>query len=339
MVLPILKATDRVRMLERQHSDPPMLWVAVTLGSITIHVFAFWVLRLLLMGGLLGGHSERVLIPVDVIPVASKTTSPTQSQETPRTSNRSLNRSTSASSASSTRANSQRKRTQPTSKSPRKQQGISTQKQAIKSSPEERQSRKKTPSTKPNSSSKKPNSSGKKPNSSGKKPNSSSKKPNSSGKKGPQSGGSKKPSPPKPAPPIRSSPEPSPNSQQGGGFSVTPGKLDTGNTRDILHFDRGDQLATPKQKNTQLSSNDLTKLGISLNQVVELKVVILIKKTGTATVYPTSIQLLRGNISSKTAEQLAKASVEPLRFNPTVMAGQPVDRDYSLTLTINPSKK
>lgn len=78
MALPTLKPTDRVYLPERHHTDPPALWIAVILGSVVIHVFAFWMLRLLLIGRVDGLVSGTTLMPVDVITVAPDATSSTQ---------------------------------------------------------------------------------------------------------------------------------------------------------------------------------------------------------------------------------------------------------------------
>lgn len=111
------------------------------------------------------------------------------------------------------------------------------------------------------------------------------------------------------------------------------------NTTDVLHLDKGDKLATLKEGKRQLPKDYLTQLGISLNQVLELKVVVLVMSNGEATVLKLPPQALPGNITPKTAEQLARKIVEQLSFNPTYMENKPVDRDYKLLITITPSQK
>ena len=111
------------------------------------------------------------------------------------------------------------------------------------------------------------------------------------------------------------------------------------NTSDVLHLDKGDKLAQLKEGNRQLPKDYLTQLGISLNQVLELKVVVLVRSNGEATVLRVPPQALSGNISTKTAKKLANEIVKPLRFDPTYMENKPVDRDYNLLITITPSQK
>ena len=111
------------------------------------------------------------------------------------------------------------------------------------------------------------------------------------------------------------------------------------NTTDVLHLDKGDKLAQLKEGNRQLPKDYLTQVGISLNQVLELKVVVIVMSNGEATVVKLPPQALPGNISPKTAEQLAGKIVEQLRFDPTYMENKPVDRDYNLLITITPSQK
>ncbi|HEY9711040.1 MAG TPA: hypothetical protein V6D48_22730 [Oculatellaceae cyanobacterium] len=84
MVQPTLKPTDSLQMLERHHHDPPALWFAVTVGSFLIHLLAFGILRLLLMGGSQGLQARKAIVPVEVIVVARKTTSTTQIAQQPR---------------------------------------------------------------------------------------------------------------------------------------------------------------------------------------------------------------------------------------------------------------
>jgi hypothetical protein len=114
------------------------------------------------------------------------------------------------------------------------------------------------------------------------------------------------------------------------------------NTRDVIHADDpnyNDRLATIKQSNSQFSSDDLASLGITLKSDLELKVAVVIEETGGATLLPDSTQVLRGDISADKAEQLAAKIIQQWSFNPTLMAGQPVSRDYSLQLTIRPNQK
>jgi hypothetical protein len=66
---------------------------------------------------------------------------------------------------------------------------------------------------------------------------------------------------------------------------------------------------------------------------------VVIEKSGGAIVLPNATQVQRGNIRTDKAAQLAAKIIEQCRFNPTLMAGQPVSRDYYLQLTIRPNQK
>ncbi len=59
-------------------------WVALALGSVALHVLAFWLLRLVLMGRLQGLQSANAYIPIDVVAVTTPTTAPTPSTPTPK---------------------------------------------------------------------------------------------------------------------------------------------------------------------------------------------------------------------------------------------------------------
>ncbi len=388
-------------MPEQCHTDPPGLWVAAILGSIVIHLLAFGMLRLLLLGNGSGARSSKQPISVQVIAVAPKATSLVQparspssattrnpgSANTPKTtSGQSLNRqASSASTPPSNRAKSQQTSTQKPSSNPSQNQspGKSAQKPSPASKPSPNQSsgksgNKQQPAA--NSSANKPpatNSSANKPpttNSSANKPpttNSSANKPpttNSSANKLPatNSSANKPPAPntpsPKPTPPSNNGTQPggsgtsaspspvpsggssagpnSPTPEQGGDFVAIIGQPQlVSNTSDVLHLDKGDKLAKLKEGNRQLPKDYLTQVGISLNQVLELKVVVIVMSNGEATVVKLPPQALPGNISPKTAEQLAGKIVEQLRFDPTYMENKPVDRDYNLLITITPSQK
>ena len=320
MASPSLTQTTGTPISERHHSDPPTLWMGALLGSLAIHVVALGGLGLLLIEGFPNWRREQTLIPVEVIAVVPEAT--TQSTLTPSstatriptppntpsrgTSAQSFNRQTSSTTTSpSTPANSQPTNTQTGEPSQFQQESPVT-------TPAQNQ-QPQTPASPTN--------------------------PDSAPNNGTQPGGSGSSSTQNPVPPVEPPREqPSPSAPQGSGFVVTSDQPTLiSNKNEVLYPDQGDKLATLLQESAQLSGDDLKSLGIGLEQVVQLKLIVVIETTGRAIVSPNSTQVLRGNISADKAEQLARTSVERLRFNPTVMAGQFVDRDYSLTLTINPT--
>ena len=329
MAPPTLTPTPHPQIPERRHSDPPALWVSVIVGSIVIHLFAFWMLRLLLMGRLQSWQIGKTLIPVELVAVASNTTSSAKLPQTPRsaatrnpasgntrtrrTSNQRPNRQTSSvATSSSTRPDSQQRRPQqPEAKLAPSPTGRES---PASNSSQNQQPAKPKPSTKPT-------------------PSGDTTNPSDSGTSSSNSNSS-----------TASSTENTPsNTQPGGGFIALPGVPILGNnTRDVIHADDpnyNDRLATIKQSNSQFSSDDLASLGITLKSDLELKVAVVIEETGGATLLPDSTQVLRGDISADKAEQLAAKIIQQWKFNPTLMAGQPVSRDYSLQLTIRPNQK
>jgi hypothetical protein len=342
MNLPTLRSTDRTQMTERRHSDPPALWITVILSSVVFHLFAVGMLRLLLMGRLYGLQSGTTLVPVDVVSIDPNVTLSTQPTQTPgsvaitkptpistptkRTSNRLPERQPSSiSTSSSTRANSrevlakqnlsQRGEVQP---SPRQ---FPSPNPSVKPSPNPSASPSPKPSPNP-SASPSPNPS----------PNpSASPSPNPS--PNPSASPSPNPSPnPSPIPPPNPSPIPPPNPQPGGGFhnAAIGGLSLTVPDRDIPT-----QYATlPEGSITKFPTDSLTALGIDPNQVLVLKVQVLIEATGKPTVLPNTAELLPGNISKDKAEQLAKQIIEKWTFNPTYMGSGPVTQAYNIELNI-----
>jgi len=325
MELPTVKPSDRVLISERRHCDPPALWFAVILGSIIIHLGAFGILRLLLTTGILGLHSSNAIVPIDVITLSPKGTSPTRlapstnstttrnptsvKTRTRNTSNQPQNRQNSSASIPSAR------RTDPQQGEARvSPKGTKASKPPVSNSSQNQQPGRQTPSTKPNT-----------PTSNGSKPSSATSSSNPTPSTGSSTG------------------QTSPNSQSGGSFIASPGTPAlVRNTKDVLHPDDpnyNDKLATVKQGNSQFSSDELTSLGIKVEQALELRVAVVIETTGEATVLPNSTQVLRGNLSPDKAEQVARKLVDRWRFNPTLMAGKPVPRDYYLQITISPNQK
>ncbi|MBD2211572.1 hypothetical protein H6G27_17115 [Nostoc linckia FACHB-104] len=55
----------------RRHTDPPSLWVAVIIGSLSLHLLAFWLIRSY-QSSLLWRQQSKAAIPVEVIEIASQ---------------------------------------------------------------------------------------------------------------------------------------------------------------------------------------------------------------------------------------------------------------------------
>jgi len=313
---PILKPSDRAHLSERRHRDPPALWYTVILGSVVIHLCAFGVLRLLLMGGFVGMKSGKELIPIDVIAIAPNTTSanrlaaktvatPTQKPKTRN--NPTQNRKPASSTASATRTVSQQRET------------------------------KRPPAANPAQNSKKsPTSTSSPPPSGGNGPKTQS---NSATGKNIPSATTTPAS--RPSDSTNSSPSQTPtSSQSGASFSVVPGNLALIRGADML--DPSDpnnnvELATLLDAKKQPSGEDLKQLGMSLDKDLELKVTVVIETDGTAKVI--SAQEVRGSISPEKAFALANKIIPYWRFKPTTEARKDnqIAANYDLPLTIRPA--
>ncbi|BAY96748.1 hypothetical protein NIES37_06840 [Tolypothrix tenuis PCC 7101] len=57
--------------LWRRHTDPPSFWVAVFIGSLSLHLLAFWLIRSY-QSSLLWRQQSKAAIPVEVIEIASQ---------------------------------------------------------------------------------------------------------------------------------------------------------------------------------------------------------------------------------------------------------------------------
>ncbi|AFZ16003.1 hypothetical protein [Allocoleopsis franciscana] len=343
MTQPNQKPTAYTPVAERSHSDPPGLWAIVVLSSLVIHLFAFGMLRLWMMVRLNHFPAARIFIPIDVIAVASEgqislpptpATTSTITQNPPSANTPTNSVPNTPASSSSVPSNSpQTKETTAsgtTNSSPSKGVPIAT------NSPTTKPAQNQSPETPKPSRSPTPTPSNNQP--SGTQTPSSN--PNSPGNQGNQTNGST----PSPSPsPFASTGSPagqnSSNSKQGGGFIVALGRLEpVSNAQDVLHINDGDKLATCESDSNPLPSDYLTPLGITLDKALPLKVEVLIDNLGKATLLRLLPQALPQNLSAPQAEQLAKKLVEQQQCTPTQMAGKPVYRDYSLTLTISPTQ-
>ncbi|MEO8890525.1 MAG: hypothetical protein ABI417_03155 [Coleofasciculaceae cyanobacterium] len=305
MKLPTWQPPDR--QSERRHYDPPALWYAVILGSVFIHLSAFGILRLLVIGGLIGTPSATRLIPIDVIAMASskpnatsatrlppKTTATTKN---PTASNPTQNRKPTATS-SPTRTKTQSGVT--------KQPVVNTKKSPIVNS--SKPPGKVPPKTKPSTATGKNN-----------------------------QPATTTPNPPSPTKPTSN---PTPNPQPAGGFIATFNNLAPSATIDIPNPENdNDKLATLLDDKKQVSVEDLKQLGISTNQNLKLKVGVVVETDGTATVVDKQVIVEQGSISQEKAVALANKIISQLRFTPTFGNGKPKLGNYNLQLTILPVAK
>lgn len=323
-----LKPTTDAQKSERRHSDSPGLWFAVILGSVVVHLGAFGILRLLLMAGVVGLPSANKIIPIDVIAIAKppvKVIAPnatstnriapktaTTATQKPTTTNSGMqNRKTPISKASTTSSQSppREKKQLPSSNTAKNTTKSPTSTSSPKPSGENK------PKTNTNSPSSKNNQS-------------------DAGKSSPN---------PTPTHSSTQPVSPSPNDKPAGNFVASLRTLILGENAnaglDPNDPNRKDKLAEIKSSNSQFSNDDLAELGIKVEQVLELRVAVVIEKTGKATVLPNSTQVQSGNINPDQAETLVKKILEQWQFNPTLMAGQPVAGNYNIQLTISPAPK
>jgi hypothetical protein len=358
MVLPKTNQAANAHSSERRHTDPPALWIGVTLSSVVIHLLAFGVLRLLFAGSLNSFKVSRELISVDLIAVAPKTTSSVQSVQTPGLVNprNQTPRDTptgritaplaeSASNPSASRTDLRSPTAPPAKRSPaalpapNQPPNNSSGSNSPNVSPQRYPNIPPSPDLTDSSSNQFPN----KPprpisdNSSSEqfpnkppRPNSddSSSNPFPDNSSGSNSGNS---SPGEPS--NNPSDSTSSNPQQGGGFlaSVVELRLSVPDT------DVPTQLAKPTVQQKKFASNDsAAQLVAKLDQPVVLQVLVRIDRNGTPSAQ--SAKVLEGS-SNVDPNQLAQAIVQNWQFEPTRMEGGAVDQEYYLRLNINPLPK
>jgi hypothetical protein len=166
----------------------------------------------------------------------------------------------------------------------------------------------------------------------------------------PSTGGSpqaERPTPtPVPPPPVTPPPatpggtsggQGSNNSKPEGAVIASLGELQTNNQKDVIQEDNGDQRATLQSGSQIIPKDYLIALGINPDQTLKIEAQIIVEDTGIATVLPNSSKVLQGNIDAQKAEQLTQKIMEESRFDSTLIAGQKVARDYSVTITISPN--
>lgn len=151
------------------------------------------------------------------------------------------------------------------------------------------------------------------------------------------------PVPPPPVTPPPATPGGTPggqgsnNSKPEGAVIASLGELQTNNQKDVIQEDNGDRRATLQSGSQIIPKDYLIALGINPDQTLKIEAQIIVEDTGIATVLPNSSKVLQGNIDAQKAEQLTQKIMEESRFNSTLIAGQKVARDYSVTITISPN--
>ncbi|MFB8789821.1 MAG: hypothetical protein U7123_13440 [Potamolinea sp.] len=354
MALPSLKPTADAQIPQRCHTDPPGLWFYVTFGSVIIHLLGFGILRLLLMGDGQGLQSQKNIIPVDLITIPPTNTSSNQINPAPSSVTPRNPASVNPPITRRLEPNSNRlvipTPTPPVIRpekqvkapisfpSPNKPSAKPTQKSEVQQNPSQnQQTNPQTPTTKPVS----PSNNTTKPEASA-----TASSPNIPSTPGTQTGqnSSTASSGNIPSTSGTQTGQNSSNSQSGGGVISLLGKLQDRieSKQPIIHPDDpnyNDKLAVLIEGNTQIAGDELKQLGINLDRVVELKVGVMIETNGIATVLPKITQAVRGNLSKDAAVALASKVVQQLRFQPTLMAGKPVPREYYIPVTITPNPK
>ncbi|MGB5962728.1 MAG: hypothetical protein WBG73_18970 [Coleofasciculaceae cyanobacterium] len=311
MKLPTLQPRDR--QSERRHYDPPALWYAVILGSVVFHLSAFGMLRLLMVGGLIGTPSATKLIPIDIIAMATPTAGIASSKPNTKLPQKTTVKPTKKPTASKPTTTSSPTRTN-TQTGATKQPAVNTKKSPapISSKPSE----KLQPKTKPTT------------------PTGKNNQPTTNTNNQPATTTPTSPSPTKPTSNT------TPNPQPAGGFVATFNNLTPSATIDIPNPDKdNDKLATLLDEKKQLSAEDLKQLGISLNQNLKLKVGVVVETDGTATVVDKQVVVEQGSISQEKAVALANKIISQLRFTPTFGNGKPKLANYNLQLKIFPEPK
>ncbi|MFP5275069.1 hypothetical protein [Coleofasciculus sp.] len=299
---------------QRSHTDPPALWRTVIISSVAIHLLGVGLLRLALLGRFQDWRLSQQLIPIEVIALASNATMPTPATQSPPS--------------------------PVTQKTPGKSRKIQAESEQPTNRPN--QAIANTTQQTPNPSPTKVFS-----------PNSPNQTPIPSPTSTPSEGTGKTQSPEpseellNPTTPSPSSPpspeEPtkptSPGNQSGGGFIVSingliPVRQGGGSNIDPQR-NPGDQFAKILKMSQPLSVDELTSLGITLEQPVVIEVLVLITDIGKAEVLPDQTLVPQGTLSQEQATKLAQEIIADWRFSPTYMADSPVYGSYSLTLEIN----
>ncbi|MEH1939123.1 MAG: hypothetical protein V7L01_02735 [Nostoc sp.] len=69
----------------RRHTDPPGLWISVVIGSVSLHLLAFWLMRSSNAFSLWFPQQSQSAVPIELIDITPKTKSITKSKSTAKT--------------------------------------------------------------------------------------------------------------------------------------------------------------------------------------------------------------------------------------------------------------
>ncbi|MEH2247016.1 hypothetical protein [Nostoc sp.] len=69
----------------RRHTDPPGLWISVVMGSVSLHLLAFWLMRSSNAFSLWFPQQSQSVVPIELIDITPKTKSITKSKSTAKT--------------------------------------------------------------------------------------------------------------------------------------------------------------------------------------------------------------------------------------------------------------
>ncbi|ODG96611.1 hypothetical protein A4S05_17730 [Nostoc sp. KVJ20] len=69
----------------RRHTDPPGLWISVVIGSVSLHLLAFWLMRSSNAVSLWFPQQSQSAVPIELIDIAPETKSIIKSTSTPKT--------------------------------------------------------------------------------------------------------------------------------------------------------------------------------------------------------------------------------------------------------------
>lgn len=300
------------------HADPPGLWKTVILGSIAIHLMGLGVLHLALLGRFQDWRLSQKLMSVELITITiDGNTPPSLAATLPQTtSSRSSENQTASKKPTNPPSDAIAPKTQPSSNpSPKKVTPLTSPQPTVTTSPTAPTSQK-TAKTKSPQPSKEP-------------PNSTTPTPSSPESSEGTTQDTKK-----------TTDSASPKNQSSGGFIATINQLNIvssgGGSIINPQANPGDQVATIQNPSQPLSIDELTALGITLEQPLVVQVVVLINDQGKAEVIPDKTQVQQGKLNPEQAETLAQEIITHWQFSPTYMAGKPVYAAYSLTLAINP---
>ena len=125
---------------------------------------------------------------------------------------------------------------------------------------------------------------------------------------------------------------PTTNTTITGEFTAQVSQINSASNKDIPS-----QLAQIRTNNRSLASiNYLTPLGITLNEEIVLKTIIIIEIDGSVDVLSEFTEVLQGTIDKETAGKLAQSILEDWEFEPSYNGDEVVAHDYSIILTTSP---